>query len=324
MIARILQFLRGLFGADPNEDLDSGSLADPKRDEHTGPSTEHSPTDAAGVELEDAADLPANYVEIPMPSEEASATRGLFEEGIGDIIHIPNEVLPPFDAVSVAQLRYHWCLDNGHGSLQAGKRYPQDPTSDPTQLLEWEFTREVNKRIIERLDALGIMYTNIVPEENVGSFLAERVARANELDSTFGLPKIYISIHGNAAGVESASGVETWYFLGSNSGVKLASIFQKHIIHALQEGAGDHVWKDRGIRTYTPANRNFYVLRNTNMPAVLTENGFYSNTPERLEMLKPEIQQKIADAHVSAILEIEQNGYDNAQIYPKHRKIQVR
>ena len=317
MIDLILKFFRGLFGADPDEDLDSGSLADPQHETHA--EGEHAEADSRDI-WEDASDLPADYIEISMPSEQEAA-RGLFEDDLSDIIHIPPSVLPPFDTVTVTQLRYHWCLDNGHGSLQAGKRYPPDPTTDSTQLLEWKFTREVNKRIMERLDALGIMYTNIVPEEKVGSFLSERVDRANSLDSSFGLPKIYVSIHGNAAGVESASGVETWYFLNSSSGVRLASVFQKHLINALQ--GGSHTWKDRGIRTYSPSGRNFYVLRKTSMPAVLTENGFYSNKAERIEMLKPEIQQKIADAHVSAILEIEQNGYESASIYPKHKKIQL-
>ncbi len=44
------------------------------------------------------------------------------------------------------------------------------------------------------------------------------------------------------------------------------------------------------------------------MPAILTENGFYNNKTEVLFLMSEEGRQKIADAHVAAILEIEQNG----------------
>ena len=44
------------------------------------------------------------------------------------------------------------------------------------------------------------------------------------------------------------------------------------------------------------------------MPAILTENGFFNNEKQVYELMKPAIRQKIANAHVAAILEIEQNG----------------
>ena len=46
----------------------------------------------------------------------------------------------------------------------------------------------------------------------------------------------------------------------------------------------------------------------TRMTAVLTENGFYNNKKEALNLMKEEVRQQIADAHVAAILEIEENG----------------
>ncbi len=44
------------------------------------------------------------------------------------------------------------------------------------------------------------------------------------------------------------------------------------------------------------------------MPAALTENVFYNNKEEAAELMKPEVSQKIAVAHVEAILEIEKSG----------------
>ena len=117
------------------------------------------------------------------------------------------------------------------------------------------------------------------------------------------MPKIFLSIHSNAfgrSGWETPSGIETWYYHNSRSGRAIASIFQKHLIDTLG-------WNNRRLKSY-PGKKQFYVLRNTRMPAVLTENGFYTNKAEARLLLKDNIRQDIADAHVKAILEIEKNG----------------
>ena len=36
--------------------------------------------------------------------------------------------------------------------------------------------------------------------------------------------------------------------------------------------------------------------------------GFFTNKTQALELMKDSIRQKIADAHVAAIMEIEENG----------------
>ena len=53
---------------------------------------------------------------------------------------------------------------------------------------------------------------------------------------------------------------------------------------------------------------NFYVLRKTNMPAVLSENGFMTNFDDATALLDPIVRSQIAWAHYSMILEIEENG----------------
>ena len=44
------------------------------------------------------------------------------------------------------------------------------------------------------------------------------------------------------------------------------------------------------------------------MPAVLTENGFYTDEQQARDLQTPAVRQKIADAHVAAMLEIEDKG----------------
>jgi N-acetylmuramoyl-L-alanine amidase len=200
--------------------------------------------------------------------------------------------------------RFLWCLDNGHGQFTKGKRSPvfDDGT---TQFLEYEFNRDIVKRVSEQLTEHGIAHFNVVPEEEIDDFLQGRVDRANQKKSE--IPKLFLSIHSNAAPARSSKdwasasikGVETWYFHNSKKGRKVASIFQKHIVD--QTGMNNRHLKSR-------PERQFFVLRKTRMTAILTENGFYNNKAEAAKLMTTEMRQKIADAHVVAILEIEKNG----------------
>ncbi|NJL77353.1 MAG: N-acetylmuramoyl-L-alanine amidase [Saprospiraceae bacterium] len=64
--------------------------------------------------------------------------------------------------------------------------------------------------------------------------------------------------------------------------------------------------ENRGLKS--TELRQLYVLKYTNMPSVLTENGFFNNEQEVKKLMRDEIRQAIADAHVAAIMEIEKNG----------------
>jgi N-acetylmuramoyl-L-alanine amidase len=197
------------------------------------------------------------------------------------------------------QQRYLWCLDNGHGELQQGKRAPAQV--DGKLFEEWEFNRDIVRRIIESLKLHGVAYYNVVPETQVDSFLSGRVNRANSKQSS--LPKIFVSIHANAAGLNAPgqfnngiTGLETFHYPGSQSGKRLATTFQRYLVSELG-------WRDRGVKEYP-----FYVLKHTSMPSVLTENGFYTDEEQTRKLLSNEWRQKIANAHIRAILEIERDG----------------
>ncbi len=206
------------------------------------------------------------------------------------------------DGPATHNARYLWCIDNGHGKKTKGKRSPK--LEDGRQLLEYEFNRAIVKKVTRLLDRKGVKYFNVVPETDIDDFLEQRVARANGKTST--LPKLFVSIHSNAAPAPygkwadpSISGIETWYYHNNPRGRKIAAIFQKHLVAATG-------WKNRHIKSRP--TKQFYVLRNTRMTAVLTENGFYNNKTQCLELLKEEVRDKIAAAHVDAIMEIERAG----------------
>ena len=271
----------------------------------TTPATTHSP-DPEIDEIEDAAelveDIPGELVTVTTRGLSGDKPPKLIEIGeieevtlleigeveVGEVQHIPSHTQ-----------RYLWCLDNGHGELQDGKRAPG--LVDGKLFEEWEFNRDIVKRIIEGLKREGVAYFNVVPETQVGSFLSGRVGRANEKQSE--LQKIFVSIHANAAQLPAPNqfangtgGIETFCFPGSKSGKRLAKAFQRHLISEVG-------WRDRGVKEHP-----FYVLKHTSMPSVLTENGFYTDEEQTRKLMSDEWRQKIAIAHIKAIMEIERDG----------------
>ena len=74
---------------------------------------------------------------------------------------------------------------------------------------------------------------------------------------------LFISIHCNSFGSNEPKGCETYFFEGSAKGAMVARAIQNELSQKLV---------DRGIKT-----NSLYVVRNTNMIAVLVECGFISN-----------------------------------------------
>jgi len=133
--------------------------------------------------------------------------------------------------------------------------------------------------------------------------LRQRVARANMLHKEK-KNCIYLSIHANAFGngrdFNSAKGVCTFHHYRSATGKRLAESLQGHLADLTP-------LRDRGVRS-NDSWANFYVLRKTNMPAVLSENGFMTNFNDASALLDPGVRSQIAWAHYAMIQEIEENG----------------
>ena len=85
-------------------------------------------------------------------------------------------------------------LDNGHGSDTPGKRSPVWP--DGSQLFEYEFNRDVVRRISLLLKADGIRHFILVSEQK-DIPLPDRCGRANELYDKYESAVLF-SIHANA------------------------------------------------------------------------------------------------------------------------------
>lgn len=199
--------------------------------------------------------------------------------------------------------RYLWLLDNGHGGVidglyqTEGKRSPK--WEDGSILYEGEFNRSIVNRLIEMMTAARIHYVNIAPEmEDIS--LNERVRRANSYHDQRDC--IYVSIHSNAGG---GRGYEVYTSPGDTPSDKVATIFFKEFEKKFPDTRMRMDMLDGDV----DKEANFYVLKYTRMPAILTENLFMDNEDECKDcLMKPKGRDRIARAHLNAIKRIERHG----------------
>ena len=189
-------------------------------------------------------------------------------------------------------------LDAGHGIDTPGKRSPI--WSNNTQLFEWKFNRDIVDSIIGYLQVANISYVKLI-EESQDISLKERVDRINTIyKENKDKYKVYlISIHGNAAdNAPTANGIEVFTSIGETKSDIIAEVFYEKL-----KNLG---WKMRPNRSNKGGKEeNFYILKNSHCPAILTENGFYTNEEECKKMLDFYWQKEIALAHYKAIQDIE-------------------
>ena len=187
-----------------------------------------------------------------------------------------------------------WLLDNGHGSDTAGKRSPVWP--DGRQLLEYEFNRYIVNNLAIELDKHGVRYIILVPEEHSVP-LRERVRRANSYYRDNDC--IFLSVHANAGG---GSG---WCAFTSEGETKSDPVATK-FYEVAKRYWPDWYFYERWGDGDPDIERQFYVLRNTWMPAVLTENFFMDTlSPDCEYLFSPEGRETIIQVHLETILEIE-------------------
>jgi N-acetylmuramoyl-L-alanine amidase len=105
--------------------------------------------------------------------------------------------------------------------------------------------------------------------------LPQRVNIANRYKNA-----IFISVHYNYTWKQHVSGLETFYY--TREGQKLAHYVQSSLV--------------RHTRTVDRSAKfaRYYVIRNSNIPAILVEGGFVSNETERNRMKSAYFREAVA------------------------------
>lgn len=183
-------------------------------------------------------------------------------------------------------------IDNGHGENTQGKRSPDG------RLMEWAYSREIANMVVSGLQKRGIDAERIV-KEDTDVPLSERCRRANAIYKETGKKAILISIHCNAAGSGanwmSARG---WSVFVSNN----ASASSKKLATSLCEVAGSMKLQVRRPAPKQPYwQQNLAICRDTNCPAILTENFFQDNKEDVEYLLSREGKDAVARIHIEGI-----------------------
>ena len=184
--------------------------------------------------------------------------------------------------------------DPGHGENTAGKRSPDG------RLREYKYAREIAAEVVKRLKTMDYNAQLLVTEENDIS-LGTRCKRANDVCKHFGASNVLVvSVHCNAAGADGK-----WHDArGWQACVSLnASAKSKQLASYLFDAAQAQELK---MRSPKPGQKwwaqNLATCRDTNCPAVLTENLFQDNLSDVEFLLSDKGREAIVNLHVNGII----------------------
>jgi N-acetylmuramoyl-L-alanine amidase len=164
-------------------------------------------------------------------------------------------------------------------SVNAGHMIGVDPGAvGPNGTRESDVTKSVAERLCALLQYFG-HETQFIQSNSLEDICNE----ANQFGA-----EIFISIHCNAAENPAAHGTETYYCEGSGIGSRLAQY-----VNSSLSGMG---LTNRGTKT-----ADYYVLKYTDMPAILTELAFISNPDEEALLADENSQQTFAEVICRAI-----------------------
>tara|TARA_R110002020_G_scaffold50784_3_gene143621 strand:+ start:59 stop:721 length:663 start_codon:yes stop_codon:yes gene_type:complete len=212
-------------------------------------------------------------------------------------------------------------VDYGHGGMIDGE--DQTPGSKQYHFTEPEkfsiyegvFNRRVASKLMSILTGAGIEVYDCVEDcfvtepvsaeelEQRNISLGARVRNANRENKRG--KTLFVSIHANAIGDS---------IRGPSQGPQGASVFVyrnsgliSEVANRLLEQYSNTSLRPRRI----VENKSFYVLRKTAMPAMLTENGFFTNIEDAKYLMTDTGQWEIAQAHFQAMKDLLDIGEDS-------------
>lgn len=179
-------------------------------------------------------------------------------------------------------------FDNGHGQETPGKRSPI--WGDGSQLLEWEFNRDIVRRIILKCYHAGIPAVKLVPETFDVS-LEERCKRADLWYDRCNGNCVVVSIHANAGG---GTGFEVYTSPGQTKADPIAT----KLIEQLQQDFPEIKIRKDMADGDPDKEAGFYILKHTKAPAILAENLFMDNEADCQLLMAEDFRDKLADSYV--------------------------
>lgn len=183
----------------------------------------------------------------------------------------------------------HLGFDYGHGEKAANRI----PTSMGVgNISEFSINKAdgecARKYLLDNYEGVQVTVLNDITGAT-DTPLIERTNKANSLKVT-----AVISFHHDAGG---GTGITVFRYNGQNSGTTYS--LGKAIVDELLVSPGN-----KGNRYSNYREENFHMLRETDMPAILIENGFMDNIVDAKKIVDPAYQRKTGEAVAKAIAKI--------------------
>jgi len=174
-------------------------------------------------------------------------------------------------------------IDPGHGGEDPGKVGVNDT-------LEKDINLQIALKLKPLLEEKGIEIvmtreSDEVPKDNKED-LQGRVKLINDTK-----PSIVVCIHQNSFTDASVKGAQVFYYAGSDISENAAQILQEEFRSV-----------DTDNTRQIKANDNYFLLKRTEVPAVIVECGFLSNYEEAQKLVTEEYQKEIATAICNGII----------------------
>ncbi len=178
---------------------------------------------------------------------------------------------------------YRVTLDAGHGGYDSGAVYGGVKEKDLTM----QIVRKLYPRLVQRGIATAVTRMGDYAPGNFEYDLDRELRERVRLSDAY-VSDLFVSVHINAGGGTGSEVLISGIGGNAERGAKL--------IKGNLSLAG--CWPDRGIKV-----QNVLVLRETDCPAYMTENGFIDNENDFRKLTNPFIIESIAIAHYCGICE---------------------
>ncbi|TGE31137.1 N-acetylmuramoyl-L-alanine amidase [Desulfosporosinus sp. Sb-LF] len=175
-------------------------------------------------------------------------------------------------------------IDPGHGGA--------DPGAQNSGLKEKDVNLDISLRLRKVLESKGctvILTREVDKDFFLPGAVVGRMAKRAELNNRISIASknnadLFISVHANSFPQRNTYGMETYYHLKSSTGKVLAEGIQRQLTQLQPNNK-------------RPAKAgDYYIIKQTKMPAVLVEVGFISNPKERKLLLTDHYRDLVADA----------------------------
>lgn len=186
-------------------------------------------------------------------------------------------------------------IDIGHGESTFEKARSKFVNVNGKTYEEFHFNNAVAKQLKKRLEAHGfevVMAQEVDDTDNYDESLKER---SNFYDNK--KVDIIFSIHANA-GAKTGNGAGAFYWHTSKAGKQLADLYVKHWKNDIK---GVKIYNTGAIASKPNSWTNFHMVRETDAPTILTENGFMTNDNDFQYIFgskKAEYIKQVAEVHV--------------------------